>query len=324
MMAEAIDEFDWISRLRPLTRGDPRALALMDDAAVLPARPGCDLILSKDAVVEGVHFLADESPANVARRLVRAALSDLAAKGADPFGYLLLTAWPPERDGTWREAFAAGLADEGECFALALLGGDTVTTAGPMVLCATVLGWTPAGGAILRSGARTGHSLVACGVIGDGWLGLKAARGEIADPAGRLAEHYRAPRPLFCLRDALRDHAAAAADVSDGLLADALHIAEASGAGVAIDLDRLPLSDEAAAWCAAAADPVQARLALATGGDDYALVCAVDPGAEATFLADVRAQGVAAERVGAFTATPGLAVTCAGQPVTVGVLGWRH
>ncbi|MGI9169974.1 MAG: thiamine-phosphate kinase, partial [Caulobacteraceae bacterium] len=183
-MPGAPDEFAWIARLRPLTLGDPRALNLADDAAVLPGRPGYDLVLSKDVVVEGVHFLAGEAPAIVARRLLRAALSDLAAKAAEPFGYLLVSAWPEDRDWAWRDAFIAGLAQDGAAFAVALLGGDTVSTTGPLTLCATVLGWAPAGRAVLRSGARVGDALVVCGEVGEGWLGLLAARGEIADPGG--------------------------------------------------------------------------------------------------------------------------------------------
>ncbi len=318
------DEFTWIARLRPLTRGDPSALNLMDDAAVLPARPGFDLVLSKDAVVEGVHFLCGESPGGVARRLLRTALSDLAAKAADPCAYLLLTAWPPDHDSAWRDAFAAALAAEGEEFAVALIGGDTVATTGPLVCSATVLGWAPAGRAVLRSGAKAGHALVACGPVGDGWLGLRAARGEIVDPTGRLAAHYRAPRPLFALRDALRAHAAACADVSDGFLADALNIAAASGLGVEIDLEHLPLSAEARAWRDSQPDAAQAQLALASGGDDYGLVCAVDEAAADAFLADVRATGVPTERVGTFTAGAGLRVTWEGAPLAVDSLGWRH
>jgi thiamine-monophosphate kinase len=318
------DEFEWIARLRPLTLGDPRALALADDAAVLPGRPGFDLVISKDAMVEGVHFLVGEAPATVARRLLRTALSDLAAKAAEPFGYLLLTAWPADRDGAWREAFAAGLATDGKAFAVALLGGDTVSTPGPATFAATVLGWAPAGRSILRSGARAGDALVVCGAIGDGWLGLEAARGEIADPGGRLADRYRLPTPLLSLRGALREHASAAADVSDGLLADAVHIAEASGLGLAVALDDLPLSPAAAAWCEGQADQSGARLALATGGDDYALVCAVDPASEPAFVQAVQALGVPTARVGHFTAASGLDVALAGVPISTGRLGWRH
>ena len=153
-MSAPPDEFAWIARLRPLTLGDPRALALMDDAAVLPGRPGFDLVISNDAMVEQVHFLAGESPGLVARRLIRAALSDLAAKAAEPFGYLLLTAWPADRDGAGREAFAQGLARDGEAFGVALLGGDTVSIPGPLTLCATVLGWAQAGAAVLHPDQR--------------------------------------------------------------------------------------------------------------------------------------------------------------------------
>jgi thiamine-monophosphate kinase len=317
------DEFTWIAGLRPLTRGDPRALDLADDAAVLPARPGFDLVISKDAMVEGVHFLEHEAPETVARRLIRTSLSDLAAKAAEPFGYFLMTAWPADRDGAWRDAFARGLAADGKAFGVALLGGDTVATPGPLTVSATVLGWVPEGRAILRSGARAGDALMVCGVIGDGGLGLKAARGEIADPDGRLAAHYRLPTPLLALRQPLRDHARAAADVSDGLVADALHVAEASGLGLAIDLDRLPLSAAAAAWLANQPDPGAARLALATAGDDYALVCAVTR-PEGSFAQAVRAAGIAVSAVGQFMKAPGLTVTAAGLPIGPRRLGWRH
>lgn len=318
------DEFDWIARLRPLTQGDRRALNLADDAAILPGRAGFDLAVSKDAMVEGVHFLSGEAPDIVARRLIRAALSDLAAKAAEPFGYLLMTAWPADRDWAWREAFIRGLAADGEIFGIALLGGDTVSTTGLLTLCATVLGWAPAGNAVLRSDAKAGDALIVCGAIGDGWLGLKAARGEIADPGGWLAARYRLPTPLLPLRQALRDHARAAADVSDGLIADAGHIAAASGVGLAIDLGRLPLSSAGAGWLALQSDQPAARLALATGGDDYALACAVDPERAAIFIDAVRAVGVLAASMGCFTAAPGLDVRAGGAPVGVDRLGWRH
>ncbi|MGI8839498.1 MAG: thiamine-phosphate kinase [Caulobacteraceae bacterium] len=323
-MSAPPDEFAWIARLRPLTRGDARALGLADDAAVLPGRPGFDLVISKDAMVEGVHFLVGEAAETIARRLIRTSLSDLAAKAAESFGYLLMTAWPEGRDWAWREAFIRGLAIEGKSFGVALLGGDTVATPGPLTLSATVLGWAPAGGAILRAGARAGDALFVCGTVGDGWLGLRAARGEIADPGGALADRYRLPTPLLTLRQALRDHAHAAADVSDGLIADARHVAEANGLGLAIDLDRLALSPEATVWLATQPDEAAARLALAVGGDDYSIVCAVDPGHEETFGKAVQARGVAVTKIGRFTKAAGLAVTAGGVPILPDRLGWRH
>jgi thiamine-monophosphate kinase len=318
------DEFAWIESLRPLTRGDPRALGLLDDVAVLPARPGFDLVVSVDAMVEGVHFLADERPQTVARRLLRTSLSDLAAKAATPFGYFLTTAWPASRPAGWRRAFAQGLAEDGDEFGVALLGGDTVATAGPLTLTATVMGWSRAGTAVLRSGARALDALVACGVVGDGHLGLLSARGEIADPGGRLAAHYRAPRPLFGLRATLLRFAHAAADVSDGLIADARHIASASGLGLSIRLDELPFSIGASQWLAGVGDQAAARLTLATGGDDYGIVCAVAPQDVEAFRREAAATGTPAQAVGAFTAEPGLAVSFQGAPVHADRLGWVH
>jgi len=318
------DEFDWIASLRGLARGDPRALNLADDAAVLPGRPGHDLVISTDAMVEGVHFLADENPALIAKRLLRTSLSDLAAKAARPFGYFLTTSWPASRDWRYRQAFARGLEEDGDEFGVSLLGGDTVSTQGPLTVSAAVLGWSPSGQTILRSGAREGDAAIVCGVIGDGWLGLKAARGEIPDPGGRLALHYRAPRPLLHLREVLAGSVRAAADISDGLLADALHVANASGLGLALTLEALPLSLGAADWCADQSSESRARLDLARGGDDYALICAVAPQSEAAFRQAVAALGTPAAVVGRFEAAPGLRVTLRGGPVRADDLGWRH
>jgi thiamine-monophosphate kinase len=323
-MTEFPDEFDWIDRLRPLTRGDRRALGLLDDVAVVPARPGADLVISKDAMVEGVHFLVGECADIVARRLLRTSISDLAAKAAEPFGYFLMTAWPDARPWSDRESFIDGLRDDGESFGLALLGGDTVRTTGPLTLSATVLGWAPAGGAILRSGARPGDIAVACGYIGDGWLGLKAALGEIPDATGKLAAHYRLPEPMVMLRPALAALARAAADVSDGLIADALHVAEASGLGLDLNLDDMPVSAEAADWCARQADVGAARLALATGGDDYAVICAVDPADADRLIAWTASLGVSSGRVGVFISAPGLTITLAGRPLRSDRRGYRH
>jgi thiamine-monophosphate kinase len=323
-MTGPVDEFDWIASLRGLTRGDARALDLTDDATVVPGRSGFDLVISKDAMVEGVHFPVGEAPDVIARRLLRTSLSDLAAKAATPFGYLLMTAWPPGRDEAWRGRFRAGLEADGEGFGIALLGGDTVSTPGPLTLSATVLGWAEAGRAVLRSGARAGDALMVCGPIGDGWLGLMAARGEIPDPDGALATRYRLPAPLLTLRAPLLAHARACADVSDGLIADAGHVAEASSVGLAIELADLPLSAAAGRWLAGQTDTAAARIALASGGDDYALVCAVGPAEAASFTAEVEALGVPARLAGSFVAASGVTLTVHGEGVETGRTGWRH
>lgn len=307
-------EFDWIAQLlRPLTRGAPEALDLLDDAAVLPSRPGFDLVVTKDAMVAGVHFLPDDPLDLTARKLLRVNLSDLAAKGAEPWGYFLTTAWPTATGWDAKALFAKGLAEDGDAFGLRLLGGDTVSTPGPLMLTATLLGWVPAGRAVLRGGARAGDRLAVSGTIGDGWLGLKAARGEIDSPV--LADRYRLPTPRVDLIATLRTHARAAADVSDGLLADAGHIAVASRLGARVDLDRLPLSSEAQVWLTGQPDRAAALAALASGGDDYQIVCALAPGEDCPAGLTV---------IGAFAEGQGVEVRLDGQPFHAARLGWTH
>jgi len=307
------DEFEQIERLyRPLTRGAAGAFGLLDDAAVVASRPGMELVLTKDAIVEGVHFLAGTPPALIARKLLRANLSDLAAKGAEPYGYLLACAWPQAYGWPERQAFAEGLRQDGEAFGLVLLGGDTTGTPGALTLSATMLGWVPEGRMVRRAGAKAGDLLMVSGTVGDGVLGLAAARGEVADPDGFLAERYNLPLPRLDLRDALRGAAHAACDVSDGLVADAGHIGRASGVGLTVDLDRLPLSAPARQWLDGQADRAAGLLRLATGGDDYEVVC-VAPRPLPGFTV-----------VGEATAGQGIRVLAGGRPLDAGPGGWRH
>lgn len=318
-------EFDHIARLlRPLTRGDPAALDLLDDAAVLPSRPGYDLVITKDAMVAGVHFLPDEALDVIARKLLRTNLSDLAAKGAEPYGYFLGVGWPSGSDVASREAFARGLAEDGAFYDISLLGGDTVTTSGPFVISATFLGWVPEGGAILRRGAKPGDRLMVTGTIGDGWLGLLAQWGEILDTDGSLLRRYRQPEPRVALRDTMRLHAKAAADVSDGLLADSSHIAKASDCRVRVDLERLPLSPGAQAWLEQQPEQVEGRISLASGGDDYEVICAVDPNEAWAFRIAAAAAGVKVSEIGEFVEGEGVSAYFKGRDVTPSRLGWLH
>jgi len=310
------DEFGEIERLfRPLTRGAPGALDLLDDAAIVPSRPGYDPVITKDALVEGVHFLRGESPDLVARKLLRVNLSDLAAKAAEPFGCLLAVAWPGAADVRYRERFAMGLAADLESYDVHLLGGDTVVTDGPFTLSLTALGWAPKGRMVRRSGAQPGDRLLVSGTIGDGALGLAAAQGAIPDPDGFLAFRYRLPQPRLDLRGALRAWATAAADVSDGLVADAGHIAKASGVGLIVDLDELPLSGAAATWLEQQPDPQDALIRLGTGGDDYEVICTIAPD-------EPKPAGFAV--IGEVIEGEGVEVRAAGRLVDVGKGGWRH
>lgn len=314
-------EFGWIERLlRPLTLGAPGALDLLDDAAVLRPREGHDLVVTKDAMVAGVHFLPDDPLDTVARKLLAVNLSDLAAKGAEPIGYFLSVAWPGETPWAAKALFAEGLRQGGQDWRLPLLGGDTVSTPGPLTITATLMGEVPAGGMILRRTAQPGDLLMVSGPIGDGWLGLRAARGDLPDPAGVLAACYRTPTPRLDLIPVLRQFARATADVSDGLLADAGRIAIASDLAVEVALDRMPLSAEAAAWLAGEPDEAAARLALATGGDDYQIVCAIDP-AE---LPALRAAEAGLTVVGRFRLGEGVGATFGDEVLQTHALGWTH
>lgn len=307
-------EFDWIAQLlRPLTRGAPEALDLLDDAAVLPSRPGFDLVVTKDALAAGVHFLEDDPLDLVARKLLRVNLSDLAAKGAEPYGYFLSTAWPTGTDWDAKALFARGLAEDGETFDLRLFGGDTVSTPGPLTVTATLLGWVPAGRAVLRRGARAGDRLGVSGPIGDGFLGLLSARGELDERFARVSNHYRHPEPRLDLIATLRDQASAAADVSDGLLADAGHIAEASGCAVSIDLERMPVSPEGEIWLSERGDRAEGLSVLATGGDDYQIVAAFAGEVPAGFI-----------DIGSFEAGDGVSAALGDRAVDPGRLGWIH
>ncbi|HEX4097685.1 MAG TPA: thiamine-phosphate kinase [Caulobacteraceae bacterium] len=323
------DEFETIARLlRPLAPA-PEALGLADDAAAIPSRPGQDLIVSKDAMVAGVHFLADDPLDLVARKLLRANLSDLAAKAAEPYGYFLAIAWPEGTGWAERERLAAGLAEDQARFDVTLLGGDTVSTPGPLTLSATILGWTPSGAIVRRSGARPGDRVLVSGTIGDGWLGLKAARGQLDGivPRGAadwLAGRYRLPEPRLELRDPLRARANAAADVSDGLVADAGHIAETSAVRLRLDLTRLPVSEPAARWLERQGDRAQALAALATGGDDYEVVLTCAPAHASILIAEAEAAGVALTEIGEAVDGEGVAVTFEDCELQLDRSGWRH
>jgi thiamine-monophosphate kinase len=308
------DEFGEIARLfRPLTGGAAGAFDLLDDAAVVPQRPGFDLVITKDAVVEGVHFPVGEQPGLVAKKLVRVNLSDLAAKGAEPFGCFLAVAWPKAFGAAEREAFARGLGEDLKAYGVSLLGGDTVSTPGPFTASLTALGWVAEGRMVRRAGAKPGDILAVSGTLGDGVLGLAAVRGAIEDADGYLAGRYRLPTPRLDLRKILGAQATAAADVSDGLIADAGHIAEVSGVRLSLDLDRMPLSTQARRWLDDQPDRASALASLATGGDDYEIVCALSGETPEGFTA-----------VGKVSAGEGIEVHAEGRLLEVTQRGWRH
>ena len=307
-MAALPIEFDRIARhFRPLAGAG--ALNLEDDAAVFAPPLGRELVVTADAMVEAVHFLPGTAASLVARKLLRVNLSDLAAMGASPLGYLVTICVPRAMDDAWFAGFAAGLAVDQAAFGIALLGGDTSQTPGPLCVSLTAIGHVAPGQAIRRNGARAGDAVWVTGTIGDGVLGLAAARGELADPDGYLLGRYTLPSPRLGLP--LHGWARAAADVSDGLVQDLGHICRASGVGAVIESLLIPLSAAAAAAGAAWRDAAQG------GGDDYELVLAVPAGMSPP-------AGVAATRIGRFVEGEGVIVLDdSGLPKTVAP-GWSH
>lgn len=322
MAAQPLNEFERIARFfAPLAA--PGALQLADDVALIDGPPGEQYVLTADAIVEGVHFLPADPPAEVAQKLLRVNLSDLAAKGAAPFGYLLTTALTTACDESWLADFARGLAADQAHYGIALLGGDSVATPGPTTLTVAAIGRIPAGRAILRRGAVPGDRVYVSGTLGDAALGLAVAQGGLVqlDSAARtfLLDRYRLPQPRLALGQRLVGLARAMMDISDGLVADLGHLCAASGVGATLEAALLPLSP--AARAAIAAEPARASAPLG-GGDDYELLFAAPAGAVAALAA---AEGVPLAEIGRIEAEPGVRVVGPdGQPLTVAAPGYRH
>lgn len=318
-----MDEFTLIERVfAPLTTGAPEALDLRDDAAVIA--PEGTLVMTKDMLVDGVHFRADDPPALIARKLLRVNLSDLAAMGATARFYLLALAVPAALDDAWLADFAAGLAADQAEFGVHLIGGDTVATDGPLVVSLTAVGRAANGGVLRRDGAQPGDRLYVSGSIGDAALGLAAAQARIDGGvlADRLIDRYLLPRPRLDLGRRLVGLARAAIDISDGLVADVGHLCAASGIGAVIEAGRVPLSE--AARAVLERDPKLLPLVL-TGGDDYELAFAADPArSEAINEAAARA-GVRVTVIGRMVERGGLSVVDDHDyPIDVGKLGYTH
>ena len=249
--ADRAGEFELIARLfAPLAQSAPGAFGLTDDAAVFAPSPGHELVLKTDAIVEGVHFFRDDPPAAIAQKALRVNLSDLAAKGAVPAGYLMALLLPDWPDMAWLEAFARGLAEDQARFGLSLMGGDTSATPGPLAIAISAFGIVPKGAMIRRAGARPGDVVFVSGSIGDAGAGLALLKGEGGDLAATdramLIARYRIPLPNLALGLSLRGIATAALDVSDGLIADLGHVAAASGVRILVDAPRDPAVGAAA------------------------------------------------------------------------------
>ena len=328
----SLDEFGRIARyFAPLARSAKGAFGLTDDAAVFDCPAGEEIVVTTDAMVSGVHFLPDDPADLVARKTLRVNLSDIAAMGAVPFGYTLVTALPRALAGpageVWLERFADGLRSDQEAFGVTLLGGDSVSTPGPLMVSITVLGRIPKGQAVTRGGARAGDLIFLSGTLGDGALGLRVLQGGLAGLSREhqefLADRYRLPRPRVGLGPRLVGLASAMLDVSDGLVGDLRHIADVSSVAAEIRIDRLPLS--AAAWAAIEQDKSVVEAVL-TGGDDYELLFTAPPSRREAVIAAAADAGVPVAEIGRVLAgKPGVTVLdLAGEPMTLTAAGYVH
>lgn len=288
------------------------AFGLKDDAAILPQRAGCDLVVTTDSITEGVDFFGFDPPAAIARKALRVNLSDLAAKGASPAHYLLNLTLPATVTPDWLAGFADGLAQDQRAFGITLLGGDTSATDGPFSAAITAFGFVPQGGMVRRSGARSGDDVYVTGTIGDSGGGLAIFRREIhslpdADRDALIAR-YRVPQPPVDFAETLRGIAHAAVDVSDGLVADLGHVAAASGVRIVIEGEQVPLSKSLRAlW----GDNAVRR--AVTAGDDYQIAFTGPPGLTGPFT-----------RIGHVEAGEGAHFRIKGADVVLPQKGYRH
>lgn len=308
---------------------DPGAFALADDAAVLKAQ-GFDIVVTTDAIVEGVHFLPDDPPDTIARKALRVNLSDLAAKGASPAGFVLTLALRAASD-TWLKPFVAALGEDAKSFACPLLGGDTVSTPGPVTISVTAFGRVPAGRIVHRSGARPGDRVVVTGTIGDAVIGLDILRGGAVatalagEEAARrmLIGRYRVPQPRNALASAVLARASAAMDISDGLAGDLTKLCAASGVSAAIHLPAIPLSRPAATLVASGKVGLSRLIA---GGDDYEILCTVPESDLEAFAQEARKSSVAISPIGAIiagTAAPSF-LDEKGRELALDQRSWSH
>ena len=308
---------------------DAGAFDLADDAAILKSSAD-DLVVTTDAIVEGVHFLSGDPPDTIARKALRVNLSDLAAKGATPAGFVLTLALR-EADDAWLAPFARALGEDVADFDCPLLGGDTVSTPGPLMISVTAFGRVLPGRMVRRNGAEPGDRVVVTGTIGDAALGLDILKGGAVatalagDATARalLIERYRIPQPRVALAKAIRDHATAAMDISDGLAGDLAKLCAVSGVSAVIDAQGIPLSSPAQTLLTRGAIGIDA---IVSGGDDYEILCTVPENRFEAFMQTAGQAGIGAKSIGAVIAgssRPGF-IDAQGREIVLRRLSYSH
>ena len=326
-MTNPLGEFGRIDRFfKPLAAGFAGARGLADDAAVFGVPDGQELVVTVDAMVAGIHFLPDDLPGDIAAKLLRVNLSDLAAMGAEPYAYTLVTSLPRALGEDWLAAFAAGLGEDQKRFGIQLAGGDSVSTSGPITLSVTAFGLVPRGQALPRRSERVGDPVFVTGTIGDAALGLQvvlgALQGQEGDGRGMAAQvaRLRRPDPRVTVGPRLRGLAVSCIDVSDGLVADLGHLAEESGCAALLHAGSVPVP------AAVGGDPDRLALAL-TGGDDYELLFTAPEAARDALAALAAETGVAITEIGRTVPGPAGRVDvldARGAPLHLPQRGWDH
>lgn len=311
--AKGRGEFAFIAELLAPLATDPAALGLTDDAALLPPGPH-PLVITKDMLVKGVHFRKKDPLDAVAEKALAVNLSDLAAKGARPIGYFLAVSFPKDWEDDDRELFAHGLQAAQDRWGVSLLGGDTTSTPGRLTIAITAVGEAAYGPMLRRSGARPGDEVWVTGTIGDAALALVHD-----DP--RLDRRYLHPTPRLAMGRHLVGIASAALDVSDGLVADAGHIAAQSEVQLALDLDRVPLSP--AARAITQADPAALECVMG-GGDDYEILFTAPPEARMAVSMLSVMTGTPVTPIGIVTEGSGVTLTIKGEPFGLQSRGYSH
>ncbi|MDQ2640508.1 MAG: thiamine-phosphate kinase [Pseudomonadota bacterium] len=298
-------------------------LGIGDDAALLDVPAGWQLVAALDALVEGRHFPAGCEARSIGHRALAVNLSDLAAMGATP-AWFLLSLTLPAADEDFLAGFTGGMMALGDAHGVALVGGDT--TGGPLVAVVQALGLVPAGAALTRAGASPGDLVYVSGTPGDAAAGLRL----LLDPASgasigethrdSLLQRFMFPAPRVALGQSLLGLASACIDVSDGLAADAGRLAAASGCGLQLDMEQLPLSPALQAF---AGDAAARRMAL-TGGEDYELCFTIAPGRLPLFAAQLDNVKCQVTCIGSLVPGSGITVREQGRPVTLDLRGYDH
>lgn len=319
-----MNEFDLIERyFKPLTQGRAEARGLLSDTAALVVPAGQELIVTSDTLNAGTHFFADMHPGDIARKALRANLSDLAAAGARPYAYQLCIAFPQKPDEAWLEFFSDALLSDQEKFGIFCSGGDTTSIQGPLSISITAMGLAPTGKSLSRVGAQPGDQIVLTGAVGDAVVGLRVLQKKLmTEDDGHFIRAYANPSPRVSVIDVLRD-AHAAVDISDGLIGDLGHVCKASDCAARIELSKMHFSGPAEALAGIGGITVQELL---TGGDDYEIALAVAPEKTEEFMQHLVQEGLSPQIIGEFTAgSPGVFVFDKnGYEMPIQNAGWTH